>query len=1135
MSEEHNDDHFYANTSGADMTEQLRTANALRRSRDFLRLLSHVRDAIAHELDDSTLFKRICDLLIQYADCQVAWVVRPDDEGWFQILAVSGEVEYLDGIRISNRVDLPEGNGPIGRVWRTQQPIFDHAIAEDMTMEPWRSRIDHFGMKHVTILPLQRHDQIWAVLVITHRDDTHFDEELQQLLTELANSLSFGLTRLDLSRKNQELFSINSTLINGTTAGISVARYPERVLEQVNQRMADMFGAKSTAELIAMEILDFYPDQTTFYRVSALANKVLRQGTGILRDTPFIRLDGSFIWIDLTGNRMPSSHTSRVIWTYVDVTERHRFEQALRRSQEFYALLSRANEVIAQATCEKDLLQQICELAIKHTNLGMAWIGSPDENGWFQFHAAAGEIGYLDGIRISNRGDVSEGQGSVGRSWRTRQPIFYNSIEHIHAMSPWRERIIRFNLRSSATLPLYRKGQIWGILSVYHLEDGVFDDDLQGILIDLANDIGFGLNRLDLASQERQASQLNDILLNNLNAGVSVIRYPDRIIETINPKMIEIFGATSESDMIGRSVREAYSDVSTHLRIGEFAQTVLRIGSGSLCDIPYRRVDGTVIYIDLSGQKYDRGDGMERIIWTHVDVTNRHQNETRILELNRQKSLLLNNTIAGINVVRYPERMIIEANQRFAELMGYKHPEEIIGLPTIQIYPNEYEYQRMDELSHLIMSQGQGFLSDLIVRNPCGTQRYLDVEGKLLDSDDDHRSILWTTIDVTDRHYHLENWMKEARIRLNLINNMAIGIFLINHRIIHRVSRRILDLFGYEEEEIIGQSTRFLFHTEEQFRMFETFYQQLEASPTGMVTMQYHFQKKDGNPLIADVTGAWLDPDHPSQGIIGTLQDITEKLDMEAMIRANQIRIQSEMEVAAALQQAFLPHHLPNFKSVNVVWKYIPCDFLAGDMLNVISLDDHHLGFYVLDVMGHGVSAALNAFAINYYLHPIENGKDRAVALRPGDLLTVINERFSDFQITESYFTLFYGVLDLSTLVLKYAKGGHPSPLLVHENGDIEALQDGNMPLGIIKGTSFATYTQQLTPGDKLLVYSDGLTEVFNDQGEVFSTHRVIAAMTQHHGREVHDFVDHLIEAIVSFAGKTQWSDDATLIALEMR
>ncbi len=855
-------------------------------------------------------------------------------------------------------------------------------------------------------------------------------------------------------------------------------------------------------------------------------------------------------WVSCTGEKRLFHWTNTImdnsdgqpaylITVGTDITEQMRLSTALRRSREFHTLRSHANKAIAQA-CEKNaLLQEICDLAIQYTHLGLIWIGRPDEEGWFQFLSASGRVGYLDGIRISTRPDLPEGNGPTGRIWRERQLglIHVTAMATDPTMSPWQYRARSYGLKSNLTLPIDCGGQIWAVLVVYHVEEDVFDEELQEVMADLAQDIGFGLDRLNLADQERAASHLNSILLNSLTVGVNVMRYPERVIERINPRMLDIYGAASEGEIIGHAGREFYPDDDNFLRVGAFAEIVLKNGQGMLRDVAYRRVNDAIIYVDLSGQRFDLGDGIDRIIWTHVDVTERHQHELRIRALNAQKQLLLDNTVAGIHVVRYPERIIVETNQRFVDMMGYDYEDDISNMSITNIYPNDDENQRMVRLSEEVLQNGHGFLRDLIIRTRNGQHEYLDIQGKRLDSEteSEHPLILWTSVNVTERHRHLENWMHEAKMRLNLINNMAIGILLISlDRMILRANRRITDLFGYNEDELIGQSTLILHGSQERFRKFDNNYLQLANTTSGIIYIQHTFRKKDGSTFTAEVTGAWLDPDDHEQGIIATIQDISEKLAMQEEIQANHERLQRELELASKLQRTFLPQHTPVLNGVNVAWEYIPSDYLAGDMLSAIMLDDLHLAFYVLDVMGHGVSAALNAIAIQYFIRPSAFANERGMSFRPGELLTYLNRRFGDFLLTETFFTLCYGVLDLSTFVLTYANGGHPAPLLAHHNGEVEALQGGNIPLGINMEEEFEEFQWQMLAGDKLILYSDGLTEVFNDNSEMFSKKRVTDLMAQHRDLSIQSLIHRFVSALEDFSNKKRWNDDVTVIGLEI-
>lgn len=427
----------------------------------------------------------------------------------------------------------------------------------------------------------------------------------------------------------------------------------------------------------------------------------------------------------------------------------------LQQLTDFYILLSRANETINLATDEHSLLRNVCNLAIGHTPLRLAYIGKPDEHQWIQFIAAAGATDFLENLRVSVQEGCPEGQGPVGLCWRKQAPFFNHLQPEDAAPSPNASLLARFGLGPLAALPIRRNGTLWAVLTVYQRAGYAFDPNLCSILTDLALDMGFGLDRLDLAQEERKALRLNEVLLDNLAAGINVMRYPDRIIERVNQRMLEIYGAKSAQEMLGRSPRDFYSDEETFYRVTELAMTVIGTGSGFMRDVPYRRLDDArVIYVDLSGRRLDQGDGVLRIVWTHVDVTERHEREHTIRLLIRQRTTLLENTVVGIDLVQYPERIFVEANQGFLNIMGYAHAEEIIGHTTAEIYPNATEDQRMAQLSQQILQQGEGALRDLAIRRRDGQLIYLDLSGRLVEGQDEaHPIIVWTSVDVTERHH----------------------------------------------------------------------------------------------------------------------------------------------------------------------------------------------------------------------------------------------------------------------------------------------------------------------------------------------------------------------------------------------
>ncbi|CDQ11545.1 Diguanylate cyclase/phosphodiesterase with PAS/PAC and GAF sensor(S) [Acidithiobacillus ferrivorans] len=302
-----------------------------------------------------------------------------------------------------------------------------------------------------------------------------------------------------------------------------------------------------------------------------------------------------------------------------------RDHQQLQQLTHFSVLLSSANEAIAHMENEAELLQSLCALTVQHTNIRLAWIGRPDDRGAFKSLAAAGAVDYLEDICISVSAESPDGQGAVGQSWRDQQPVYNASFTKNPHMHPWVQRAQAFGMGANASLPIYRGGKLWAVLAVYRGEERIFDADLQKILEDLAKDVGYGLDRLDILRKEREANAFNEVLLNVQTSGINVMRYPERIIERINARMLEMFEAASMEDVVDHPLREFFSEEETYAWVCAAAQTVLKEGHGTLRDVPYRRMDGGIIYMDLSGQRLDEPDGVERILWTCVDVTERHQ------------------------------------------------------------------------------------------------------------------------------------------------------------------------------------------------------------------------------------------------------------------------------------------------------------------------------------------------------------------------------------------------------------------------------------------------------------------------------------------------------------------------------
>jgi sigma-B regulation protein RsbU (phosphoserine phosphatase) len=285
---------------------------------------------------------------------------------------------------------------------------------------------------------------------------------------------------------------------------------------------------------------------------------------------------------------------------------------------------------------------------------------------------------------------------------------------------------------------------------------------------------------------------------------------------------------------------------------------------------------------------------------------------------------------------------------------------------------------------------------------------------------------------------------------------------------------------------------------------------------------------------------------HAVQRIVRLEQNLTQRNDeLEAangkLLAAN-ARMKRDLEAAARIQEAFLPHEIPHVLGVRSAWIFKPCEELAGDMLNVFPLDDNHLGLYVLDVTGHGVAAALLSVTLSHELSPrrdpssllIQNGEGPGSArlVEPALVADLLNSRFAWDPATEQFFTLIYGILNVHTGELRYISAGHPGPILLPHDAGPVLLEKPSLPIGVGEA-SYQERRLQLRAGDRLYLYSDGLVEARNANRELFGKERLLAALEQGRTLSPEEGLAALWREVEQWCGGTRFKDDISLLTLE--
>jgi sigma-B regulation protein RsbU (phosphoserine phosphatase) len=253
-------------------------------------------------------------------------------------------------------------------------------------------------------------------------------------------------------------------------------------------------------------------------------------------------------------------------------------------------------------------------------------------------------------------------------------------------------------------------------------------------------------------------------------------------------------------------------------------------------------------------------------------------------------------------------------------------------------------------------------------------------------------------------------------------------------------------------------------------------------------------------------------------------------------------RIENDIKAAAWVQHNLLPP--PDFKAQGVAcsWCFRPSSYMSGDIFNFFAVDERHVGFYLLDVSGHGVPAALRSVALSLVLTPdgAHNSPLKRYdadcggvnVVRPSEVISELNERFQAKD--DKYFTMSYGVFDSRTSLLHLAQAGNPNPVLIRQGREVKTLSSGGMPVGLWPDIDFDSVEIPFTRGDRLVLYSDGISECANANREEFGDARLLDYLSTTTDLPLGDMLNGLERELERWHGSAEFEDDVSLLALEL-
>jgi serine phosphatase RsbU (regulator of sigma subunit)/predicted enzyme related to lactoylglutathione lyase len=270
------------------------------------------------------------------------------------------------------------------------------------------------------------------------------------------------------------------------------------------------------------------------------------------------------------------------------------------------------------------------------------------------------------------------------------------------------------------------------------------------------------------------------------------------------------------------------------------------------------------------------------------------------------------------------------------------------------------------------------------------------------------------------------------------------------------------------------------------------------------------------------------DPDGNSFGLAG-FDELTFGVAMRRRALAQKVeaerQAEREVEIARQVQERLFPQRIPGARTLDCAGACLPARHVGGDYYDFLDLGQQRLGLVIADIAGKGMAAALLMANLQANLR----SQCATASEQPNQFLRSVNQLFFENTADSDYATFFFSEYNDASRRLRYANCGHLPVLLLRRGGSLERLSSTATVLGLFDQWDCALEERQLFPGDTLFLYTDGVTESFNDTGEEFGERRLIESLDRHRALSPRALIDSVVDDVRRFNSGEQ-RDDITLI-----
>lgn len=285
-------------------------------------------------------------------------------------------------------------------------------------------------------------------------------------------------------------------------------------------------------------------------------------------------------------------------------------------------------------------------------------------------------------------------------------------------------------------------------------------------------------------------------------------------------------------------------------------------------------------------------------------------------------------------------------------------------------------------------------------------------------------------------------------------------------------------------------------------------------------------EEKVGDRYFSVKSSPVADAEGNIYAAVEVFRDITKQRILEKELKDKNRKMKKDLCFAKTLQEKILPKK-GKYGNIKIDHMYKPCELLSGDMYDVFHIDEENIGVYISDVVGHGITASMMTMFVRQTVRAIKEDHKS-----PGKTLTQLHKKFVDLDLDDDeYFTIFYGIFNSRTNEFKYANAGHNCIPILFNDEKIELLKMKGYPISYIFDDIYYKETSiRLNKGDKILFYTDGITEIKNSNREEFGVDRVIGLIKNNNQK---DIIRNLEKEVYKFNGGKQ-DDDFAVVLMEV-